>query len=88
MNESKLNELLSRLNDELDKTDSVDPETLSLLQELQVDLQRLGSGESPAPDQETVLEQAQALEARFAAEHPAAERFVREIMDMLAKVGI
>lgn len=88
MNESKLNELLSQLNDELDRTDSVDPETLGLLQELQSDLQRLGSGEDSAPDQETVLEQAQALETRFAAEHPAAERFIREIMDMLAKVGI
>ncbi len=88
MNESKLNDLLSKLNDELDRIDSVDPETLRLLQELQSDLQRLGSGEAPAPDQDSVLEQAQALETRFAAEHPKAERFVREIMDMLAKVGI
>ena len=88
MKESKLNELLSQLNDELDKTDSVDPGTLALLQELKSDLQRLGSGEHPAPDEDSLLEQAQALETRFAAEHPAAERFIREIMDMLAKVGI
>ncbi|HET6565179.1 MAG TPA: DUF4404 family protein [Xanthomonadales bacterium] len=88
MNESKLNDLLGKLNDELDKTDSVDPQTLELLQELQGDLQRLGSGEVPEPEYDTVLEQAQALEARFASEHPAAERFIREIMDMLAKVGI
>lgn len=88
MNESKLNELLSKLNEELDRTDTVDPRTLEQLQELQSDLQRLGSGEDPAPEYDSVLEQAQALEARFASEHPAAERFIREIMDMLAKVGI
>lgn len=88
MNESKLNDLLGKLNDELDKTDSVDPKTLELLQQLKADLQRLGSGETPEPEYDSVLEQAQALEARFASEHPAAERFFREIMDMLAKVGI
>lgn len=88
MNESKLNELLGKLNEELDKTDSVDPRTLQQLQELQIDLQRLGSGEVPAPEYDSVFEQAQALETRFASEHPAAERFIREIMDMLAKVGI
>lgn len=88
MNESKLNDLLNQLNQELDQTDSVDPDTLRLLQELQSDLQRLGSGEEPVPDEDNLLEQAQALETRFAAEHPAAERFIREIMDMLAKIGI
>jgi chorismate mutase len=86
MNEIELKDLLNKLNDELDKTDKVDAETLALLQELEDDLHRLGG--SDAPDQDSVMERAQTLEAHFAAEHPTAARFFREIMDMLAKVGI
>jgi hypothetical protein len=39
-------------------------------------------------DFETFREGAQSLQARFRAEYPTADRFLREIMDMLAKVGI
>lgn len=86
MNENELKDLLGKLNEELDKIDQVDAETLALLQELEDDLDRLGG--SDAPDQDSVMERAQALEAHFAAEHPKTARFLREIMDMLAKVGI
>ncbi len=86
MNGSELKDLLSKLNEELEKTDKVDAETLTLLHELEDDLQRLGS--SDAPDQDSVMDRAQTLEAHFEAEHPKAASFFREIMDMLAKVGI
>jgi len=88
MNENELNALLAKLNEELDKTDQVDAGTLALLQELAADLQRLGASGAAPQEYESVINQAQALETRFAAEHPKAERFLREIMDMLAKVGI
>ncbi len=88
MNDSKLNELLKKLNEELEKTDSVDTETAALLQELEDDLQRLSGEDAATHEYESVLSRAQALETRFAAKHPTAERFLREIMDMLAKVGI
>jgi hypothetical protein len=88
MNKTELNALLAKLNEELDKTDQVDAGTLALLQELEDDLQRLGASDAAPQEYESVINQAQALEARFAAEHPKAERFLREIMDMLAKVGI
>lgn len=88
MNDRKLKELLKNLNEELEKTDSVDTETTALLKELEDDLQRLGGADAAAHEYKSVLSQAQALETRFAAGHPGAERFLREIMDMLAKVGI
>lgn len=88
MNDTELNALLAKLNDELEKTDRVDAETLALLRELEDDLQRLGASGAAPQEYESVVNQAQALETRFAAEHPTAERFLREIMDMLAKVGI
>jgi len=88
MNDKQLKELLRKLNEELEKTDSVDADTAALLQELEDDLQRLSGGDAAAQEYESVLSQAQALETRFAAEHPTAERFIREIMDMLSKVGI
>ena len=34
-----------------------------------------------------VLEQAKMLEARFATDHPVAERFMREVIDTLVKLG-
>jgi len=88
MNDNELNSLLAKLNEELEKTDRVDATTLALLHELQDDLRRLGASGAAAQDYESVINQAQALETRFAADHPRAERFIREIMDMLAKVGI
>ena len=88
MKDNELNALLAKLNDELEKTDRVDATTLALLQELEDDLQRLGASGAAPQDYESVINQAQALETRFAADHPRAERFIREIMDMLAKVGI
>ncbi len=35
-----------------------------------------------------VLEDAIALEARFAANHPVAERVIRELIDSLGRIGI
>ena len=40
-----------------------------------------GAGDGP------VLEQAKMLEARFATDHPVAERFMREVIDTLVKLG-
>lgn len=88
MNETKLKELLRQLNDELEQTRSVDADTVSLLKDLEDDVQRLVDSGADAPEYASALNQAQALEARFAVDHPKAERFLREIMDLLAKVGI
>jgi len=34
------------------------------------------------------LERAELLEARFAIDHPTVERFMREVIDTLAKIGV
>ena len=88
MNNSKLKDLLRELNEELDQLDQVDADTADLLQELEDDVHRLVDSDSKPSEFESIAYRAKSLEARFAAEHPTAERFFREIMDMLAKVGI
>lgn len=88
MTENKLKDLLSRLQQELDKTDQVDEETLRLVRGLDEDIHRLTEGSADPGEIDNVVERAQAMEARFAVEHPVADSFMREIIDALAKVGI
>jgi predicted transcriptional regulator len=86
MTDKNLNELLSELNEALEKIDEIDPETRALVKDLDEDINRLL--ESGEDDIEGVVDRAQAIETRFALEYPVAERFLREIIDALAKVGI
>ena len=92
MDKTKLKELVRQLNDELERTSTVDADTADLLRDLEDDVQRLADGGGKFSDHESAahsaMGQARALKARFAVEHPTAERFLREIMDLLAKVGI
>lgn len=89
MANDRLRSLLQDVHASLEDQPNLDEETLRLVQELDRDIHRLvaSGGASPA-EYDSVLEQAQVLETRFAAEHPIAERFFREIIDVLAKVGI
>jgi hypothetical protein len=87
MSNEKIRTLLAELHDELPRT-SVDDETRSLIRELESDIQRLRDGEEEPKDSSTVLEKAQKLESTFATNHPAAERFMREIIDLLVKMGM
>ena len=86
MSEKNLNELLSELNDALEKIDEIDPETRALVKDLDEDINRLL--ENGDDDFDSVVERAQSVQTRFALEHPVAERFVREIIDALSRVGI
>ncbi len=86
MTEKNLNELLRELNQALEKIDEIDPETRELVKDLDEDINRLL--ESGEEDLEGVVDRARSIETRFALEHPFAERFLREIIDALAKVGI
>lgn len=88
MNEKNLRELLSNLHDVLEKTDEVDPETLELVRELDEEINRLVESGSSEDDFDGVVDQAKAVETRFAVDHPVAERFLREIIEALSKVGI
>jgi phosphate uptake regulator len=86
MTDKNLNELLTELNDALESIEEIDPETRELVKDLDEDINRLL--ESGEQDVDGVVDRAQTLETRFALEHPVAERFFREIIDALSRVGI
>ncbi|MDT8321916.1 MAG: DUF4404 family protein [Xanthomonadales bacterium] len=88
MEDKQLQDLLARLHDELENTDEVDPETLRLVRELDEEINRLVDPHSDDHDFASAIDRAKSIQARFAADHPVADRFLREIMDTLAKVGI
>ena len=88
MNDQQLRDLLARLHKELENTDEVDTETLELVRELDTEINRLVESDSGSDEFDSVVDQAKAVETRFAVNHPVAERFLREIIDSLSKVGI
>ena len=87
MSNSKIQALLASLHDEVRGT-KIDKETLSSLRALDSDIHDLLDEAKSEPTADSVVEQARLLEARFAVEHPTAERFVREMIDTLAKIGV
>lgn len=86
MNQDKVRGLLAQLQKELDNGATLDNETIALLKKLDrnVDVMIESAGTENAP----VMDDAIALEARFAADHPVAERVLRELIDTLGKMGI
>ena len=85
MSQERVKQLLSELRAELASTDSLDEETLALARKLDVDIDQVIEKSEPRVPE---LEDAIALEARFAANHPVAERIVRELVAVLGRMGI
>ena len=88
MTDQKLKELLNSLQDTLEQTEQVDADTLALVHELDEEIHRLTEAGAQAEEVEGVLDQAKSMETRFAVDHPVAERFLREIIEALSRVGI
>ena len=86
MTEKNLHELLTELNRELESIDEIDPETRALVKDLDEDINRLL--EDGDDDYDNVVDRAKSIETRFAVDHPVAERFLREIVEALSRVGI
>lgn len=86
MTDKNLNELLTELNRVLEGIEEIDPDTRELVRDLDEDINRLL--ESGEKDVSGVVDRAKSIETRFAVDHPVAERFLREIVDALSKVGI
>ncbi|MEM6810554.1 MAG: DUF4404 family protein [Pseudomonadota bacterium] len=85
MSNDEVRRLLGRLRSELEHTE-LDAETRAALAQLDTDIHGvLGADEHEGYD---VVEQARRLESTFAAEHPTANRVLREIIDTLGKLGI
>ena len=88
MESKQLRDLLNQLQDALEQTEDLDPETRALVADLDQDINRLLDPESPENETDGIIEAAQSVQTRFAVDHPVADRFLREIIDTLAKVGI
>lgn len=88
MPDQELKALLAKLHQELANTDSVSDETLALVRELDEDIHKLVVPSPTAEVFENVLGHARTLENQFAINHPVAARFMSQIMDSLARMGI
>jgi hypothetical protein len=87
MSNDKIRDLLVKLHKEVQQTE-LDAATRSSLQELDADIHQLLDSTTVEPSAASVVEQAKLLEARFAVDHPTVERVMREVIDMLAKIGV
>lgn len=86
MSQERIKALLQQLQQELANTTAVDAETLAQVKQLDSDIDQWI--EEAEDVNSPIMEDAIALEARFAANHPAAERLIREVIDTLARIGI
>ena len=84
MSNERIKKLLAQLREELESTD-VDEDLQKLMGELDDEIH--GGIENDA-DVNALVDRAKELEAEFATKHPAAERFMREMIDALVRMGI
>ena len=87
MSNEKIRKLLAKLHDEVRDTE-LDADTRSSLRELDSDIHDLLDSATSRQKMSFVMERAKLLEARFAINHPTVERFMREVIDTLAKIGV
>ncbi len=87
MSNERLRQLLARLHGEIQKTE-LDADTRQLLRQLDTDIHDLVDTSTVTADSHSILDRARLLEARIAASHPTAERFVTEVINILARMGI
>ena len=87
MSEQRIKELLEELRGELQRTDGVDEALLASVRTLE---SNIGDLVDPAvdSDENTVLDDAIAVEAVFATSHPVAEKIIRELINSLSRIGI
>jgi hypothetical protein len=87
MSTKQIKELLAQLQEEIHKTGS-DDETRSLVRQLDTDIHGLLEADVDEEEANSVVTRAKELEAKFATDHPTAERFMREVIDVLVRMGI
>ena len=84
MSKEKIQDLLQQLRRELGSTD-LDPATRSMLRDFDATLHAAAG--APGPMQ-GLADRARDLEARFAARHEGAEKILRQVVDVLGKMGV
>ena len=86
MSNKEIRDLLARLQNEIQKTE-LDEDTRALVRDLDEDIHGLLRSDGQN-GRDSVLEKARELETNFATEHPTIERFMREVIDVLVRMGI
>ena len=84
MSKERVKELLGQLRDELRKTD-IDEDLDKMIDELDGEIHAVVEDDADVND---LIDRAQGFEADFASKHPAVERFMREVIDTLVRMGI
>ena len=89
MSEESLRELLARVHERLSQSGSIDAESRRLLGALMQDIGR-ALGDTPADNSAVSghVPRLEALAVRFEADHPALAELLRQLTDVLAKLGI
>jgi hypothetical protein len=88
MNKTELTSLLEKLRTELESGPSVDEPLRQSLAALDADIQRVLGQAAPGAGDGSLNARAQELEARFTLEHPYLASTLRDVMDILGKMGI
>lgn len=89
MNKENLKDSLKKLHTNLGAADQIDDELKDLLQVLDKDIQNLLAKEEHDESIADALgERVQEISATFAARHPKLEPILRDIRDMLARLGV
>lgn len=87
MSNTHIRELLARLQKAMQDTE-LDDATRSMVRDLDAEIHDLLEAKGGSAETDTVVEKARELETSFAAEHPTIERFMREVIDALVRMGI
>ena len=84
MSKERVKELLGQLREELRRAD-VDEELDEIFGELDDEIHAVVDTDADVND---LIDRAKGFEADFASRHPAVERFMREVIDTLVRMGI
>jgi len=87
MPEKRLKELLEELRTELKGVDGVDDDVMESLDQLEVNIDDLVDPDTDSSEN-SAMDDAIALETRFAANFPVAEQILREVINTLNRIGI
>lgn len=89
MDTNDLKQSLIKLHANLETTENLDPELKEILQVLDKDIQvLLDKDETDDSIAGELVERSQAISAKFAAEHPQLEPVLRELGQILQRMGI
>lgn len=84
MSNERIKELLAQLREEIREAD-VDQELQKLMSDLDDDIHSVIEDDA---DVGALIDRAKEVEAGFATKYPTVERFMREVIDVLVRMGV